>query len=285
MVTGSGGQLGRELQDLAADYSDLEMVFFDRQSFPVEDKAIAAKMIAAFQPDYCINCAAYTAVDLAESERDQAETINGIAVGSLAELCKKQGIKLLHLSTDYVFNGNATAPIKEDHPVAPINFYGATKLMGEQLAMQHNPDCIIIRTSWVYSVYGKNFVKTMMRLMHEKESIGVVADQFGSPTYAADLAAAILDIISFEKWMPGIYHYSNSGGISWHAFATEIKNLIASDCEVKPITTADFPTPAARPGYSVMNTDKIRETFGLEIKNWKDSLSVCVNKLAEGRIF
>jgi dTDP-4-dehydrorhamnose reductase len=185
---------------------------------------------------------------------------------------------LIHISTDYVFNGKANRPLKEDDPVDPVNAYGETKLMGESMAMQ-NTDAVIIRTSWVYSKYGNNFVKTMKRLMGEKESISVVNDQVGSPTYAADLAEAIVEIIRSGKWIPGIYNYSNSGVISWFDFAREIKNLLHSKCEVSPITTEQFPTPAKRPAYSVLDKTKINTVYNITIRDWKESLKKCITKL------
>jgi len=279
LVTGSNGQLGSELKELALSFPQFQFLFFDRGQLPVNDKIKVEDVIAQHRPDYLINCAAYTAVDKAESERELANEINGTAVGILASICKKYGTKFIHVSTDYVFNGNASKPLKETNSVDPVNAYGASKLLGEQLALQNNPESIIIRTSWVYSFYGKNFVKTMMRLMKEKESIGVVNDQIGSPTYAADLAEAILQIISSGQWKGGIYNFSNEGIISWFDFANEIKRLIDSSCVVSPLTTEQFPTPAKRPKYSVLDKTKIRQTFSIQLKDWKESLEVCVGKL------
>jgi dTDP-4-dehydrorhamnose reductase len=236
------------------------------------------------KPAYCINCAAYTAVDKAESEKELAFQINGEAVGVLAAVCKEHGTKFIHISTDYVFNGEATYPYTENFPTDPVNTYGASKLEGEKQAMDLDPGCIIIRTSWVYSSHGKNFVKTMMRLMNEKDSIGVVNDQIGSPTYAADLAEVILKIIAncelqTANWQPGIFNFSNEGIISWFEFAQSIKEIIHSPCDVKPITTSAYPTPAKRPGYSVLDKTKIQETFGVQLKDWKKSLVICINKI------
>jgi dTDP-4-dehydrorhamnose reductase len=280
IVTGSNGQLGRELKDLAAVYPQFEFHFFSREEFPINDEIIARELIHELQPSFFINCAAYTAVDKAEAENDLAMEINGIAPGALASLCRENSCKFIHISTDYVFNGESSSPLREDDPVAPVNFYGETKLKGEQLVQQHNPEAIIIRTAWVYSSYGKNFVKTMIRLMSEKESIGVVNDQVGSPTYAADLAAAILTIIASGKWRPGIYHYSNEGVISWFDFAKTIKELIQSACIVNPISTEQFPTPAKRPRYSVLDKSRISTIYGLQISDWKESLKACLKKMA-----
>jgi dTDP-4-dehydrorhamnose reductase len=246
---------------------------------PLSDQSAVEKVFQEYEPAYVINCAAYTAVDKAESEKEQANEINGRAVGALATMCKLFGTRLIHISTDYVFNGTASSPLKENDAVDPVNTYGASKLLGEQLALQNNPDTIIIRTSWVYSFYGKNFVKTMIRLMHEKESISVVNDQTGSPTYAADLAAAIMQIISSSKWQGGIYNFSNEGVISWFDFANEIKRLTGSSCHINAVSTLQFPTPAKRPKYSVLDKAKIRATFFIQPKDWKESLKVCIGKL------
>jgi dTDP-4-dehydrorhamnose reductase len=279
-VTGSNGQLGSELKDLAASFPDYNMIFFGREAFPINNKELARHLWQEHHPSYLINCAAYTAVDKAETERETAMDINGTAVGDLASLCRENGTRMIHISTDYVFNGEATTPLKETDEVDPVNFYGASKLKGEELALQHDPTVIIIRTSWVYSFYGKNFVKTMMRLMNEKESIGVVNDQSGAPTYAADLAEAIMQIIASGKWEPGIYHYSNKAAITWFDFAVGIKNQLGSKCIVNPISTNQFPTPAKRPAYSVMDLSKIEQTFPIKIKDWKESLAACINKLS-----
>jgi dTDP-4-dehydrorhamnose reductase len=279
LVTGSNGQLGNELKELASAYSQFQFVFLSREQLSIADKSSVEKIFNQYNPSYLINCAAYTAVDKAESEKELANEINGTAVGILATACKQYRTKLIHISTDYVFNGNATTPLKETDEVDPVNAYGASKLLGEQLAIQNESDSIIIRTSWVYSFYGKNFVKTMMRLMSEKESIGVVNDQIGSPTYAADLAQAILQIITSGKWQPGIYNYSNEGVISWFDFASEIKRLIGSSCVVNPLSTEQFPTPAKRPKYSVLDKTKIQQAFSIQLKNWKKSLKICIDKL------
>jgi len=279
IVTGSNGQLGSELKALASHYPEMDFVFFNRDELSIADKAALQTAFQLHQPNYFINCAAYTAVDKAEEEKELAFEINGNAVGEIAALCSRNNCRLVHISTDYVFDGLATAPLKESDKVKPVNAYGESKLLGEQLALKNNPDAIVIRTSWVYSSYGKNFVKTMMRLMKEKESIGVVNDQVGSPTYAADLAEAILQIITSGKWAPGIYNYSNEGVISWFDFATEIKKLINASCIVNSITTAQFPTPAKRPAYSVLDKTKIQNTFGVQLKNWKESLQECIDKL------
>jgi len=282
LVTGSNGQLGNELKELSSAYPQFKFVFYGREKLPLNDQSAVEKVFREYEPAFLINCAAYTAVDKAESEKDQAEEINGRAVGFLAATCKHFGTKFIHISTDYVFNGNATAPLKETDEVDPVNAYGASKLLGEKLALQNNPETIIIRTSWVYSFYGKNFVKTMLRLLSEKQSIGVVNDQVGSPTYAADLAEAVMQIILLGKWEAGIYNFSNEGIITWFEFANEIKRLVNSRCIINELTTAQFPTPAKRPKYSVLDKTKIQQTFSLELKDWKERLGVCVDKLKTG---
>ena len=279
LVTGSNGQLGSELKELAFIHSEYKFVFFSREYLPVNDKSAIEKVFLKHQPAYLINCATYTAVDKAESEIEQANEINGTAIGTLAAMCKQNKTKFIHISTDYVFNGNASSPLKETDKVDPVNAYGASKLLGEQLALDHNPESIIIRTSWVYSFYGKNFVKTMIRLMKERENIGVVSDQIGSPTYAADLAEAIIKIIGSGKWEAGIYNFSNEGNISWFDFANEIKSLIGSSCTINPLTTEQFPTPAKRPRYSVLDKTKIQQAFSIQLKEWKASLRDCLEKL------
>jgi dTDP-4-dehydrorhamnose reductase len=278
LVSGSNGQLGSELQEIAGQFKEFQFVFFSRAELSITDSAALEKIFALHHPSYFINCAAYTAVDKAEKEKEIAEEINGHAVGAIATLCSQYDCRLIHISTDYVFNGKARTPLKEDDPVDPVNAYGDSKLMGERLAMQHT-GAVIIRTSWVYSKYGNNFVKTMKRLMGEKESINVVNDQVGSPTYAADLAAAIMEIIASGKWESGIYNYSNSGVISWFDFANEIKKQLHSKCEVYPIPTSQFPTPAKRPAYSVLDKEKIQSVYNIKAREWKESLKECIDKL------
>lgn len=276
LVTGANGQLGMEFRTLAGDYSGIHFLFVSKEELSVIDEAAVENYFSKHKLDYCINCAAYTAVDMAEKDMGVAYSANAVAVGYLAKACKRRQVKFIHISTDYVFAGNALKPYTETDETDPLNYYGYTKLQGEKKVFVANEQSIIIRTSWVYSSFGKNFVKTMIRLMNEKESIGVVADQFGCPTYAADLALAIMQIISSEKFVPGIYHYCNKGIISWHEFALEIKELIHSKCTVNAITTEDYPTPAKRPHYSAFDTSKIEQTYGLHIPMWQDSLRRCI---------
>ena len=279
LVTGSEGQLGTELRDLAGSTYNSKFYFASRVDLPIEDSLSLEKYFSENLPGYCINCAAYTAVDKAESEATLAFKINATAVGNLAAICKKYGTCLIHISTDYVFNGNAYLPYKESDATDPVNLYGATKLQGEELALKNNDQTIVIRTSWLYSSHGNNFVKTMLRLMKERTSIGVVNDQFGNPTYAADLAAAILQIIQNNDPKPGIYHYCNKGTITWYELACAIKEYSGSNCTVKPVDTSGYPTPAKRPAYSALDTTKIEEQFDLNISVWKESLERCIKRL------
>lgn len=282
VVTGAGGQLGQEIKRLAVLFPGYDYVFLERKELSISDSETVGRFFTAHLPKYIVNCAAYTAVDKAESEKEEAYRVNAAATGILSEACRKFGAKFIHISTDYVFDGDATEPYSEESPTGPQSVYGASKLEGERLALTANPEAIIIRTAWVYSEFGKNFVKTMIRLMKEKTEIGVVSDQFGSPTYAADLAETILRIISSGSWTPGIYHYSNEGVISWFDFAVAIKEMTGSNCIVNPISTSQYPTPAKRPGYSVLNTAKIKANFGIKIPLWQFSLASCLERLGFG---
>ncbi len=279
LVTGSNGQLGKELKQMASSFPQFEFIFFSREDLPIHHFELLRNFFKGYHPQYLINCAAYTAVDRAETEKELALQVNAEAVGVMAAVCKEYNTKFIHISTDYVFDGAATSPYKEDAVTNPQSVYGSSKLQGEQEALQFNPDTIIIRTAWVYSEFGKNFVKTMLKLMNEKEEISVVADQVGSPTYAANLAEAILTIISSANWQPGIYHYTDEGIISWYEFALAIKEITGSTCRVNPIPTTAYPTPAKRPAYSVLDKSKIQKTFGVATNNWKSSLAVCLSKL------
>jgi dTDP-4-dehydrorhamnose reductase len=276
LVTGANGQVGQELRVIAKNYPAFEFLFFDKQQLDISDLDAVRGALKKFQPYVIINCAAYTAVDKAESEPKAAYSINAKGVGNIALVANELHIKLLHISTDYVFDGTSTVPYKEDDPTSPINEYGRTKLEGEKKCLINNPEAIIIRTSWVYSSYGNNFVKTMIRLMKERTEIGVVSDQWGNPTYAADLAEAILKIIVSDKWIHGIYHYSNDANISWHQFAERIATEINSTCIIKSLTTEQYPTPAKRPSYSVLNKEKIQDSYSIKIYDWQESLVKCI---------
>ena len=279
LVTGANGQLGREFQQLDIYYPTYSFLFLTKEQLSITDEYSVNDFFKNNPIDICINCAAYTAVDKAETERETAIVVNATAVGYLAKACKIYKAKFIHISTDYVFNGTAHTPYLENQQTDPVNFYGQTKLSGEQNALKENEETIIIRTAWVYGNFGNNFVKTMLRLMKEKESIGVVNDQYGCPTYAADLANAIMQIITSNNFIAGIYHYSNKGKISWYDFAKEISLQINSHCIVNGISTLEFPTPAARPFYSVLDTTKIADTFNIIIPEWKDSLRKCLSIL------
>jgi dTDP-4-dehydrorhamnose reductase len=285
LVTGANGQLGKEIQQLEKAYPLFTFLFLSRADLPIHHFELVSNFFAASKPAFCINCAAYTAVDKAETEKDLAMLVNAEAVGVLASVCKLYKTRFIHISTDYVFDGSSSVPYKEDHPTNPVNFYGQTKLKGEELCLVHEPESIVIRTSWVYSEFGNNFVKTMIRLMKEKESINVVSDQRGAPTYAADLAKLILHIIeatnsSGSFWKAGVYHYSNKGNISWYDFAVAIKDAIGSSCKVNPIPTTAYPTPAKRPSFSAFDTQKIQAAFGINIPAWEDSLKICIRQIS-----
>ena len=279
LVTGANGQLGKELQQLEKKWPSFRFLFLSREDLPIHHFELVRNFFKASMPSVLINCAAYTAVDKAEQEPLLARQVNAEAVGVLAAVCAANQCRFIHISTDYVFDGTATSPYKEQDLTAPQSVYGQTKLEGERQALLANPQTLIIRTSWVYSSFGKNFVKTIIRLLQDKPQISVVQDQLGSPTFAADLANAILQIISSNNWIPGIYNYSNSGIISWYQFAQEIGKLVGSSTPIKGISTAEYPTPAKRPAWSVLDTSKIVSTYGVTIKNWKESLGQCIREL------
>jgi len=279
LVTGANGQLGMEFKALSAVAPQFHFTFVSKEILPIDDFVAVSDFFRSRTFDICINCAAYTAVDKAETEREVALQINATAVGNLAAICKQYNTRFFHFSTDYVFNGQGSLPYLETDRTDPVNYYGATKLLGELAAIQNNEEAFIIRTSWVYSSFGKNFVKTMLRLMAERSSIGVVNDQWGCPTYAADLAKAVLQIIQQQSPLPGIYHYCNEGIINWYEFANTIATFINSNCDVQPIASSAYPTPAIRPAYSVLNTKKIQHQFQLAIPAWKESLRVCLNEI------
>lgn len=279
LVTGSNGQLGSEIKSIASNFSNFEFVFTDRSQLSLEKPQTIATFLDTVQPDFIINCAAYTAVDKAESEPELADLINHKAVEALAKWSVANQAKLVHVSTDYVFDGTSALPLKESDATNPQNEYGKTKLHGEKACLAENPESIIIRTSWVYSEFGNNFVKTMMRLMNERDTLNVVEDQIGSPTYAKDLAQAILEIINQDNWQGGIYNFSNEGEISWFDFAVAIKEIAKLNCEVSGIPSSQFPTPAKRPAYSLLDKSKIKETFGVEVPEYRKSLEFCIKAL------
>lgn len=280
LVTGSNGQLGHSLRDIAGDSAN-RYIFTDVAELDITDRKAIDSMMQKENISVVINCAAYTNVDKAEDDFDTANLINNTAVGNLAISCKEHGATLVHVSTDYVFDGSSNIPYTEDMPLAPLGVYGITKLHGEQSVLQSGCDYVIIRTSWLYSEYGKNFVKTMMMLTEERETLNVVFDQAGTPTYASDLARAIYDIVESGKYAAnqGIYHYSNEGVCSWYDFAREISELARTECDIRPCHSNEFPSKVNRPHYSVLDKTKIKATFGLTIPYWKDSLRVCISNL------
>ncbi len=283
LVTGSKGQLGSELQALHQQYKKYNWLFTDKEELDIMDEESVQHFFHQHKIDWVINTAAYTAVDKAETEKELAYLVNADAVKFLAKASHQHHAKFIQVSTDYVFDGNKNIPYVETDKPNPTSVYGASKLLGEQYAIQENPNSIIIRTSWVYSEYGKNFVKTMIRLMQEKGKISVVNDQYGSPTYASDLAKAIVYVIDYceknQQVYSGIYHYTNRGIINWYDFAVAIKEITKSNCSIESISTAQYPTPAKRPTYSALDTSKICHIFTLEVPNWKESLRKCIQKL------
>jgi dTDP-4-dehydrorhamnose reductase len=278
-VTGSNGQLGKEFIRIAANHSRFHFTFLTRKEFPLDDNKKIETWINRNPSDIFIHCAAYTAVDKAESEKDKAFRINTAALGLIATLLSKNKTRLIYISTDYVFDGTSSVPLKEDAITNPVNVYGASKLEGERLVLQNNPSSLIIRTSWLYSSFGNNFVKTMIHLMKERDSIRVVDDQKGSPTYAGDLADALMQILESDHFIPGIYHYSNEGETTWYKFAEEIKKLTDSTCQILSIPSSGYPTPAKRPAYSLLDKSKIKKDYGLQIPAWQTSLAYCIELL------
>lgn len=283
LVTGSRGQLGSELRNKAASLPSVKFIFTDIQELDITNKQAVESFLLSEKPDFLVNCAAYTAVDIAERDLDLAEALNAFAPAYLGESAHKTGCKIIHVSTDYVFDGCAFQPYTEEVLPNPQSVYGKTKLMGEKALQSICPDALIVRTSWLYSAHGNNFVKTMVRLGKEREELRVVYDQIGTPTAASDLAQTILTIISSNtetgKWCPGIYHYSNEGVCSWYDFALAIHKQGNISCNVIPIETSQYPTPARRPPYSVLNKSKIKRIFDIQIPHWADSLSACIAEL------
>ncbi len=282
LVTGSKGQVGSELQELSSKYA-YNFFFTDRDSLDITEKDQIETFVNANKIDLIINAAAYTAVDKAEEDEVNADRVNHLATQYLAEIVKEKNIKLIHISTDYVFDGKNYKPYNEEDQTNPNGVYGATKLAGEKAMQEINPqNSIIIRTSWVYSSYGANFVKTMLRLGKERDSLGVIFDQVGTPTYAKDLAKAVLDIVpQVANSTVAIYHYSNEGVLSWYDFAKEIMRMAKLNCQINLIETKEYPTPAQRPHYSLLNKAKIKKEFDITIPYWKDSLDECLKTLGE----
>ncbi len=284
LVTGSNGQLGSEIKELSSEYT-YNFFFTDRSELNITDTNAIKEIIEKNSINIIINCAAYTAVDRAESDEANANAINHLAIKYLAQSAKEKNIQLVHVSTDYVFDGKNYKPYSEDDKTNPNGVYGQTKLDGEKALQEINPkNSIIIRTSWVYSSYGNNFVKTMLRLGKERDELGVIYDQVGTPTYARDLAKTILNILpKIKNEKVQIYNYSNEGVLSWYDFAKEIMRMAKLTCNINPIETKEYPTPAQRPHYSLLNKSKIKKEFNLTIPFWKDSLDACLKKMGERR--
>lgn len=272
LVTGANGQLGQALQSVAQDFDGIDFHFADSVKADITNKQNLQTLFSAIKPDFCINAAAYTAVDKSESEPEKAHAVNVIGAKNLAETCRDFNTKLIHISTDFVFDGQKQTPYLETDATNPQGVYGQTKLDGEFAIAETFDQYFIIRTSWVYSRFGNNFMKTMLRLADERSSLSVVNDQIGTPTHAVDLARAIVQIIQSGKADYGIYNFSNGGVISWYDFAREIFDLNGANIELNPIPTSAYPTPAKRPKYSVLDKTKISQTFGITIRDWKESL-------------
>ena len=284
LITGSNGQLGSEIRELAANYKELDFVFKDLPDLNICNFNLLQSFIIENNINAIINCAAYTAVDKAEEDAEIAEKVNSKGVLNLVNALNIVNGKLIQISTDYVFDGDHFSPYKESDPVSPIGVYGKTKRAGELAVINSAIDSIVIRTSWLYSSYGNNFVKTMLRLGSEKENLGVIFDQVGTPTYARDLAKTCLEILCENSSKNiskngNLYHYSNEGVTSWYDFAISIMELGGENCKVKPIQTKDYPTLAKRPHFSVLNKTKIKKDFDIEIPYWRDSLKECIEKI------
>ena len=279
LVTGSNGQLGNELRLLAPENAQHNFLFTDIEELDITNKTAVFDFVSLNKVEMIINCAAYTAVDRAESDEDVARLINALAVLNLGEAASETGAKIVHMSTDYVFNGKSYLPYKETDMPEPASAYGRTKLEGEQLLSEACPDAVIIRTAWLYSEFGNNFVKTMLRLGKERDSLNVVYDQIGSPTFAGDLAQTTMTIVNADKWVGGIYHFTNEGICSWYDFTCAIHQLAGIQCDVRPIRSEQYPTPTERPHYSVLDKEKIKATYGVSVPHWYDALQRCIIRL------
>lgn len=277
LVTGGSGQLGQCLKKISKDFSQFEFAFTDSNTLDITNATQVQDYFSDFKPDFCVNAAAYTAVDLAEKESELAFRINAEGVSNLAKACSEIGAVLVQISTDYVFDGETNLPYDEEDFTNPQGVYGKSKREGEILALEENPKTVVIRTSWLYSEFSKNFVKTMLTLFAQKEILGIVNDQFGQPTNANDLAQAIMKIILSEKIEPGILHFSNYPETTWFHFAQKIAEFSKSKIKLNPITTSEFPTPAKRPARSTMCLDKIEKDYDIELKHWENSLEECIN--------
>ena len=279
LVTGANGQLGQCLQKISSQFEEFEFIFTDSETLDITNKEEVNDFFWQNAPDFCINAAAYTAVDLAETDIEKAFLVNADGTENLAEACAENNAQFIHVSTDYVFDGENNLAYTEEDFTNPLGVYGASKLAGDELALEVNPCSVILRTSWVYSEFGKNFVKTMLNLFATKEELNIVADQFGQPTNANDLDEAIMKIIKSEKITPGIFNFSNLGRISWFDFAEKIAELSEAKIKLNAIETSQYPTPAKRPKNSVLDLDKISKTYAIQLKPWEESLEDCVQIL------
>lgn len=279
LITGANGQLGNEMRVVSAEQEQLTYHFTDVAELDICDIESIERYVVDQAIDCIVNCAAYTNVNKAEEDTELCDKLNHLAPANLARVAAKHQIGLIHVSTDYVFNGEHYVPYKEDEPTCPNSVYGATKLAGEQAILSIHPEAVVIRTAWLYSTFGNNFVKTMLRLGSEREELGVVFDQIGTPTYARDLARTIQHIM-VKGIVPGIYHYSNEGVCSWYDFTKMIFALGGiTTCQLKPLHTDEYPTPAARPHYSVLDKTKIKQTYGIDVPYWVDSLRECISSV------
>ena len=279
LITGSKGQLGNEMRLASEKYPAYDYIFTDVDELDICNKSALEAFVTANNVSYIVNCAAYTAVDKAEDDEALCFKINADAVRNIAEVAAACGAKVVHVSTDYVFDGTNFKPYSEDQEVSPATVYGKSKLAGEQALMETNPQSVIIRTAWLYSSFGNNFVKTMIKLGNERDTLNVVFDQVGSPTYAADLADAIMQVISSENFVPGIYHFSDEGVCSWYDFTKTIHRMAGVSCNVQPIESWQYPARTPRPHYSVLNKAKIKSTYGIVVPHWEDSLRKCIDVL------
>ena len=279
LITGSKGQLGNEMQQVAVSYPQFNYIYTDVDELDICDKAALDAFVKANSVNFIVNCAAYTAVDKAEDDVELCYKINSDAVRNIGEVAASNGIKVVHVSTDYVFDGTNHIPYTEIQEVSPATVYGKSKLAGELALLESCKDSVIIRTAWLYSSFGNNFVKTMMKLGTERDSLNVVFDQVGSPTYAADLAEAIMKVVSAENFVAGIYHFSDEGVCSWYDFTKTIHKIAGISCNVQPIESKDFPARTPRPHYSVLNKAKIKSTYGITIPHWEESLEKCIKIL------
>ena len=281
LITGSRGQLGNEMQQAASNFPEFNFIYTDVDELDICDKTALSVFVKAHAVNVIVNCAAYTAVDKAEDDVELCYKINTEAVRNIAEVACANSVQVVHVSTDYVFDGTNYMPYSEDEPVCPATVYGKSKLAGEEALMATCTEFVIIRTAWLYSSFGNNFVKTMIKLGRERESLNVIFDQVGTPTYAADLAEVILHILNSEIFVSGLYHFSNEGVCSWYDFTKTIHRIAGINCDVRPIETKDYPARTPRPHYSVLNKAKIKNIYSLVIPHWEESLEKCIRILQQ----